>query len=99
MIEEKLFCEACGRRFYLENPARRKLFFSEREHEIVRLVYQGLANKEIGSRINISEKTVKFHLTKIFRKANVVSRGQLIRACADDKSLLEPNRPIEAKLV
>ena len=40
------------------------------------MVSQGLANKIIASRLNLSEKTVKIHISAIFRTLNVVNRTQ-----------------------
>ncbi len=51
--------------------------FTRRELEIVQLVVSGLKNREIGNQLFISEKTVKHHLTKIFRKLNINKRVQL----------------------
>lgn len=42
------------------------------------LIMRGLSNKEIAGKVFTSEKTVKFHVTKIFRKELVKTRGQLI---------------------
>jgi NarL family two-component system response regulator LiaR len=50
---------------------------SERELEVIRLVAEGLSNREIASRLVISEKTVKTHLTHILSKLNLDDRTQL----------------------
>ena len=47
---------------------------TEREREIVSQVGRGLRNKEIARRLRISEKTVKNHLSNIFRKLKVDNR-------------------------
>jgi DNA-binding NarL/FixJ family response regulator len=49
---------------------------SEREREVLALLVQGLPNKLIARRLEISEKTVKSHLTRIFRVLNVTDRTQ-----------------------
>ena len=49
-----------------------------REAEIAELVSEGRSNREIGDMLFILEKTVKFHLTKVYKKLNVKSRAQLI---------------------
>ncbi|WP_448591519.1 Kelch repeat-containing protein [Thermoflexus hugenholtzii] len=49
---------------------------TEREQEILRLVAQGLANKEIAYRLGISQNTVKVHLRNIFSKTNLQSRTE-----------------------
>jgi DNA-binding NarL/FixJ family response regulator len=47
-----------------------------REREVLRMVAQGLPNKHISLRLGISEKTVKAHLTSIFRTIGVTDRTQ-----------------------
>ena len=49
---------------------------SPREHEVLALVVEGLSNKLIARRLEISEKTVKAHLTSIFRTIGVDDRTQ-----------------------
>jgi len=47
---------------------------SPREVEVLRLVAKGLANKQIGRRLGISERTVKAHLGRVFRQLGVSDR-------------------------
>lgn len=47
-----------------------------REAEVLRLVRLGLANKQIGRRLGISERTVKAHLTSAFQRIGVSDRTQ-----------------------
>ena len=56
------------------------LGLSEREQEVLGMLLKGLSNKGIAHELHISEATVKTHLNKIFRKANVRSRFELRRA-------------------
>jgi DNA-binding NarL/FixJ family response regulator len=49
---------------------------TDREREVLALVADGLPNKQIGRRLEISEKTVKAHLTSIFRAIGVTDRMQ-----------------------
>ena len=49
---------------------------SEREREVLALVAEGLPNKQIARRLEITEKTVKAHLTSIFRAIGVNDRMQ-----------------------
>lgn len=49
---------------------------TERETEVLRLVAQGLANKEIASALNIGDKTVKTHISNILSKLGLASRTQ-----------------------
>jgi len=50
-----------------------------RELEILRLLAEGLANKEIAARLGIRERTVKFHISSIYRKLNAVNRAEAVR--------------------
>jgi DNA-binding NarL/FixJ family response regulator len=47
-----------------------------REREVLLLVVDGLANKQIARRLQISEKTVKGHLTNLFQRIGVTDRTQ-----------------------
>jgi DNA-binding NarL/FixJ family response regulator len=49
---------------------------SVREREVLALLVEGLPNKLIARRLDISEKTVKSHLTRIFRELGVTDRTQ-----------------------
>jgi DNA-binding NarL/FixJ family response regulator len=50
--------------------------FSPREREVLELLVDGLPNKLIARRLEISEKTVKSHMTRIFRELGVSDRTQ-----------------------
>jgi DNA-binding NarL/FixJ family response regulator len=47
-----------------------------REREVLQLVVDGMANKQIARRLGISEKTVKGHLTNLFQRIGVADRTQ-----------------------
>lgn len=49
---------------------------TEREREVLSLVAEGLPNKQIARRLEITEKTVKAHLTSVFRSIGVNDRMQ-----------------------
>jgi DNA-binding NarL/FixJ family response regulator len=49
---------------------------SGREREVLALLLEGLPNKLIARRLEISEKTVKSHLTRVFREIGVTDRTQ-----------------------
>jgi len=50
---------------------------SEREHEVVTLVVEGLSNDEIAARLGIGAKTVESHLRRLFERLDVASRTEL----------------------
>ena len=49
-----------------------------REHEILRLVSEGLGNREIARRLSISEHTVKFHVSSVLAKLDAGSRTEAV---------------------
>jgi DNA-binding NarL/FixJ family response regulator len=51
---------------------------TNREHEILDLIAQGINNQAIANRLSISEKTVRNHISNIFNKLQVVDRAQAI---------------------
>lgn len=58
--------------------ARGEALVTNREQQIVPLVAQGLTNKEISSRLGVSEHTIKNHLFRIYEKLGISSRVELI---------------------
>ena len=53
--------------------------FTERERQVLSFVFDGLANKEIATRIGVSEGSVKSTLQQLFSKTGVRTRSQLVR--------------------
>ena len=51
---------------------------TETEIKIIKLVLTGMTNREVADELYISEKTVKFHLYKIFKKLTIKNRAGLI---------------------
>lgn len=69
---------------------------SNREAEVAELVSKGLSNKEVANQLFVTEKTVKFHLTNIYKKMNVKSRAQLIVWCLPHLGFIESEARVEA---
>lgn len=73
---------ASGRRYLPPDLAQRLAHLQHgptitpREREIIALVAQGSANKEIGAQLGISEDTVKQHVSRILQKLGVKDRAQ-----------------------
>jgi two-component system nitrate/nitrite response regulator NarL len=53
--------------------------FNDRQRKVLRFVLEGLSNKEIAWRLQISESYVKAILQSLFQKTGVRTRGQLVR--------------------
>jgi two-component system nitrate/nitrite response regulator NarL len=62
---------------------RERPSLNSRELDVLRLVIQGLANKEIASRMDISESAVKNSLQQLFGKTEVRTRSQLVRVALE----------------
>jgi DNA-binding NarL/FixJ family response regulator len=60
-----------------ESTANALSLLTEREQEIAKFLAEGASNKVIASRIGVTERTVKAHLTSIFRKTGATDRLQL----------------------
>lgn len=58
---------------------------SRREQEVLDTLLENLSNKEIASRFNISERTVKFHVSNLLAKFSVRRRADLILLCYQDR--------------
>ncbi len=73
---------------------------SNREAEVAELVSKGLSNKEVANQLFVTEKTVKFHLTNIYKKMSVKSRAQLIVWCLPHLGFVdnEPSQPVRPEM-
>jgi PAS domain S-box-containing protein len=60
-----------------------RISLNSRELDVLRCVVQGLANKEIAARLEISESAVKNTLQQLFTKTGVRSRSQLVRVAME----------------
>ena len=68
----------------LDEPSPRKPF-TERENQVLQGVFEGLSNKEIGARLNVSESSVKLALQQLFHKTGVRTRSQLVRIALEQR--------------
>lgn len=68
-------------------PDKGRFGLTEREIEILRTLVLGLKNKGIAEKLFISEKTVKTHVNRIFKKLGVNNRTQAILATMENKIL------------
>lgn len=56
--------------------------FTAREEQVVKFILRGFSNKQIGSLLAISERTVKFHVSNILQKTRAQSREDLLQKLA-----------------
>jgi DNA-binding NarL/FixJ family response regulator len=57
--------------------------FTERDRQVLRGVFEGLANKEIADRLRVSESAIKASLQQLFSKTGVRTRSQLVRVALE----------------
>ncbi len=60
------------------------------EQRVAELAASGMSNKEIAAKLFISPKTVELHLSRVYRKLGIHSRGELIRLQAAEPGRLQP---------
>jgi DNA-binding CsgD family transcriptional regulator len=65
--------------FVLNTVKLKELGITQREHEILGLIAEGLSNREIGERLFVSENTVKTHSSRLFEKMSVNRRVQAVQ--------------------
>jgi two-component system nitrate/nitrite response regulator NarL len=70
-------------RLELEQSARS---LSERQHQVLRSILDGLANKEIAAKLQVSETSIKATIQELFNKAGVRTRSQLVRIAIEKYS-------------
>ena len=72
VVDPEVVRQLLGRR---RDPLQR---LTPREREVLEMLAEGLSNKEIAWRMNISEHTVKFHLASVFAKLDVSTRTEAV---------------------
>jgi len=65
-------------------PEYRRKKLTDRERQVLRHVFEGLANKEIADRLQVSESSVKATLQQLFSKTGVRTRSQLVRTALEN---------------
>jgi DNA-binding NarL/FixJ family response regulator len=71
-----------------KNPA-----LSDREMEVIRLIALGLTNRQIAAQLELSEKTIKNHVSHIFRKLKITARTQAAIHAISHNLLRSGERP------
>jgi len=68
------------------NERERRRELTQRERQVLLTVFEGLSNKEIATRLNLSEASVKSALQQLFAKTGVRTRSQLVRVALQEHS-------------
>jgi len=63
---------------------------TEREQQVLRGIFEGLSNKEIGAQLGVTDGAIKATLQQLFQKTGVRTRSQLVRIALEGS--LGPNR-------
>jgi DNA-binding CsgD family transcriptional regulator len=69
---------------------------TSRQQEVLRGVQEGLSNKEIGKKLKVSERTVKFHISALLAKFDVTGRMGLMRKATELLSDLKAPTSVES---
>jgi DNA-binding NarL/FixJ family response regulator len=77
-------CAARDVSFTFKPPQNTKFGLTRREQQLVGLIRLGLSNKEIGSRLSLSEQTVKNHIHRILRKVGASDRLEIVERCQSE---------------
>jgi two-component system, LuxR family, sensor kinase FixL len=67
----------------VQSDQQPRIPLNSRESEVIKLLVQGMTNKEIAARLNVSESVVKNTLQQLFAKTEVRTRGQLVRVALE----------------
>lgn len=68
------------------------VYLTDSELKVLRLMSQGMSNKELAVTLSVSKSTVRTHVSNLLRKLKVSSRTKAV-LYAIEKGLVEPNRP------
>ncbi|HEY3196557.1 MAG TPA: LuxR C-terminal-related transcriptional regulator [Nitrospirales bacterium] len=65
---------------------------TKREQQVLKQVWDGLKNREIGAQLKISHKTVEAHRANMMKKLRVTNTAQLLKQCFEQGFLPQPRR-------
>ncbi len=79
----RLTAPAPAAAFVRNDAALKALGVTDREYEVLALLAEGLANKEIARRLGVSPNTVKTHVARLYEKLEAERRLQAVRKARD----------------
>ena len=65
---------------------------TEREQQVLNLIWNGLKNREIGEQLRISHKTVEAHRANMMKKLRATNAAQLLKSCFEQGFLRQRQR-------
>jgi DNA-binding NarL/FixJ family response regulator len=83
---DAILSSTSGHRIRITSPIE----LSRREQEVLDLLLENLANKELADRLHISERTVKFHVSNLLAKFGIRRRADLILLCYQRRGDIMP---------
>lgn len=66
---------------------------TRRQNEVLDLIQRGASNKQIGARLNLSQGTIKVHVSNLLKKYGVQTRTQLAMYSSQNKVIKLPDMP------
>ena len=88
-ITSRIFSFKEKQSFSASSVAEEQVILTEREQDILQAVVEGDTSKKIAVDLNISERTVKAHLTNIYTKLAVTSRSQAVAVAVEKGIILQ----------
>jgi DNA-binding NarL/FixJ family response regulator len=89
-IAKRLREQTCQERSEDQPPARTDVELTQREAEVLQLIAEGYANKQIAAELNLSVKTVEKHRQQVMQKLGIHNIAGLVRHAAA-KGIIEAN--------
>jgi DNA-binding CsgD family transcriptional regulator len=78
-VGRRLTAQPAAAAFARNEAALRTLGVTDREYEVLTLLAEGLANKEIARRLDVSPNTIKTHVARLYEKLEVERRTQAVQ--------------------
>jgi DNA-binding NarL/FixJ family response regulator len=77
---------------FTKTKSRGVVSLTEREQQVLKHIWDGLKNRDIGKQLRISQKTVEAHRSSMMKKLRVTNAAQLLKQCFEQGFLPRPRR-------